>query len=103
MTARRTWKANEQRVSEFFGTHRTPLSGGSSRHTRSDSLSERLFIEMKLRPKHSAVTLWGETKKLADKEGKVPVVALSEKNRPGFWVLCHSSDLKKVAEEVVDD
>lgn len=35
------------RVAKFFGTHRTPLSGGASRHTRSDTLHDRLFIEVK--------------------------------------------------------
>ena len=42
---------------------------------------------------------WDETKKLAIKEGKTPVVALCEKERPGFWVMVHSSDLEKLKKE----
>ena len=31
-----------------------------------------------------AVKLWDDTKILADKENKTPVITLCEKNRPGF-------------------
>ena len=31
-----------------------------------------------------------------EEEGKTPVIALCEKNRPGFWVMVHSSDLEKL-------
>ena len=40
-----------------------------------------------------------ETKKLADKEKKTPVIALCEKERPGFWIMVHSSDLYKLKKE----
>lgn len=102
MTARNTWKSRERQVAEFFGTKRTPLSGGSSGHTRSDTLHGELFIEQKLRSKHSVVTLWDETKRLASKEGKIPVVTLAEKGRPGFWVLIHSSDFERVANKILE-
>ena len=55
-----------------------------------------LFIECKLRAKHTAISLWDDTAKLAKEEGKTPVIALCEKNRPGFWVMVHSSDLEKI-------
>lgn len=97
-TARGTWKAAERRISSFFGTVRTPLSGGNSKQTRSDSLHKGIFIEAKLRVKHAAVTLWRETKVLADKEKKIPVICLNEKGKEGFWILCHSSDFVKVAD-----
>lgn len=94
--ADKTWKAAERRVANYFNTERTPLSGGNGKQTRSDTLHETLFIECKHRQKHSAVTLWDETKKLAAKEDKTPVVCLVEKNRPGFWLLIHSDDLCKL-------
>jgi len=94
--ADKTWKAAERRIATYFGTERTPLSGGNGKQTRSDTLHEDLFIEAKWRAKHSAVSLWDETKKLADKEGKTPVVCLCEKGRPGFWIVCHSDDLCKL-------
>lgn len=94
------WKAIERRVAAFFGASgRTPLSGGNSGHTRSDTLSDALFIEVKQRKRHAAVKLWDEVKALAKKENKIPVVALSVKNRPGFWVMVHSSDLLAVANQ----
>ena len=96
MTARRTWKKRESNVADFFHGQRTPLSGGNSKVTRSDVIHDELFIECKLKKKHSVVSLWDETKKLADKEGKTPVIALCEKERPGFWIMLHSSDLNKV-------
>jgi len=99
MTARRTWKKRESNVAAFFKGKRTPLSGGNSKITRSDVIHDELYIECKLKKKHTVVTLWDETKKLADKEGKTPVVALCEKERPGFWIMVHSNDLQKITEE----
>ena len=96
MTARRTWKQRESNVAHFFQGERTPLSGGNSKITRSDVIHDELFIECKLKKKHTVVTLWDDTAKLAKIEGKIPVVALCEKNRPGFWVMVHSSDLDKL-------
>jgi len=94
-----TWKKREVKIAKRFGSRRTPLSGGNSGHTRSDSGHPRLFLEAKLRANHSAVTLWRETAVLAKREGKIPVVALAEKNQPGFWVMMHIDDLQAVASE----
>lgn len=99
MTARRTWKQRETDVALFFKGKRTPLSGGNSKITRSDVIHDVLFIECKLKKKHSVVSLWDKTKKLAKQEGKTPVVALCEKERPGFWVMVHSSDLSKLIDK----
>lgn len=41
------WKRYERRVARYFGTQRTPLSGGASRHTRSDTLDPRFYVEVK--------------------------------------------------------
>ncbi len=40
-------KTQERRVARFFGVERTPLSGGASRHTRSDTLHPTLYVEVK--------------------------------------------------------
>lgn len=40
-------KTQERRVARYFGVERTPLSGGASRHTRSDTLHPKLYIEVK--------------------------------------------------------
>ncbi|MEN8726066.1 MAG: hypothetical protein ABF325_10900 [Lentimonas sp.] len=92
----KAWKAFERRVARFFNTERTALSGGNSKVTRSDTLHPELFIECKQRKRFAAVRLWDDTKRLADQELKTPVVCLSEKGRPGFWILTHSDDLTKL-------
>lgn len=92
----KTWKAFERRVARFFGTERNSLSGGNSKVTRSDSLHPSLFIESKQRKRFAVIRLWDATKRLADRERKTPVVCLSEKGRPGFWVLMHRDDLPEL-------
>lgn len=92
----KAWKQFERRVAAFFKTERNALSGGNSKLTRSDTLHPDLFIECKQRKKFAAVTLWDDTKRLANKENKTPVVCLSEKGRPGFWLLIHSDDFTKL-------
>ena len=92
----KAWKKRERDVANYFNGKRTPLSGGNGKVTRADVIHEDLFIECKLRAKHTAISLWDDTAKLAKEEGKTPVIALCEKNRPGFWVMVHSSDLEKI-------
>ena len=94
--ADKAWKQRERKVADSFGGTRTPLSGGNGKVTRADVIHDDLFIECKLRAKHTAVTLWDDTKKLADLENKTPVICLCEKNRKGFWVMVHSDDLEKL-------
>ena len=92
----KAWKQRERQVAAYFDGARTPLSGGNGKITRADVIHDDLFIECKLRAKHSVVTLWDETKKLADLEDKTPVICLCEKNRKGFWIMVHSDDLGKL-------
>ena len=98
----KAWKKRERDVASYFNGKRTPLSGGNGKITRADVIHDNLFIECKLRAKHSAVKLWDDTKILADKEKKTPVIALCEKNRPGFWIMVHSDDFEKVSKELSD-
>jgi len=94
-----TWKSRERQIAARFGSKRTPLSGGNSGHSRSDSLHKSLFIEAKHRKKHTVISLWEATKILAEKESKVPVIALTQHGKQGFWIMCHVDDLQRVAEE----
>jgi hypothetical protein len=95
----KAWKNRERDVANYFNGKRTPLSGGHGKVTRADVIHEDLFIECKLRAKHTVISLWDDTAKLAKEEGKTPVIALCEKNRPGFWVMVHSSDLNKLKKD----
>ena len=92
----KAWKKRERDVAGYFNGMRTPLSGGNGKVTRADVIHDSLFIECKLRAKHTVVTLWDDTAKLAKLEGKTPVIALCEKNRPGFWVMVHRKKKKKI-------
>lgn len=74
--ADKAWKQREQDVAHFFDGQRNPLSGRNGKHTAAHVIHETLFIECKLRKKHTVITLWDETKTLAEKIGKTPVVVL---------------------------
>ena len=97
--ADKAWKRREREVARYFNGTRTALSGINSKVTKADVIHDELFVECKLRAKHSVVSLWDDTSKLAKDEGKTPVIALCEKNRPGFWVMVHSSDLNKLNKD----
>lgn len=97
----KTWKSRERKLAESFGTKRTPLSGSNSGHnTSSDSLHPTIYMESKYRKRHSVLTLYRETEEKANKENKIPVVALSEKGKAGFWLLIHQDNLIQLAEEM---
>ncbi len=96
------WKNIEAKVAKFFGTRRTPLSGGNSGHTRSDTLHPRLFIEAKHRKNSAAVNLYEQTVVLAKKEEKVPFLVLHKKKSRVYVVVCAMKDLIAISREIVD-
>lgn len=100
-TSRRTWQKSEGRAAALFGSLRAVLSGSSGRTDKSasDSTHPTLFIESKMRQTHAARTLHSSTMGLAKKEGKVPVLCLFDKGRPGFLVVVHSDDMPRVVAE----
>ena len=57
----KAWKKRERDVANYFKGQRTPLSGGNGKVTRADVIHEELFIECKLRAKHTVVSLWDDT------------------------------------------
>jgi hypothetical protein len=101
-THRNTWKRRERDAANLFGSRRKVLSGSSGRddETRSDSTHPTLFIETKLRAASATRTLWEQTKALARREGKVPVLMLYGKGKQGALVVCHENDLAAVAAEM---
>ena len=54
----KAWKKRERDVANYFNGKRTPLSGGNGKVTRADVIHEDLFIECKLRAKHTACLLY---------------------------------------------
>jgi hypothetical protein len=100
-THRRTWQKREQAAAGLFGAKRKVLSGSSGRddETSSDSTHPTLFIETKLRAASAARSLWEQTRALARREGKTPVVLLYAKGKPGALIVVHQDDLAVVAAE----
>ena len=94
------WKKSERRLAEVFGTKRTPLSGRGSRHTSSDTLSENLYIEHKIRKKMSFKQLLQDTEAKAKKEGKVPLIVVRERGSSRWMAFLNLMDIPKVAEEM---
>uniref|UniRef100_A0A6M3JIX9 Uncharacterized protein n=1 Tax=viral metagenome TaxID=1070528 RepID=A0A6M3JIX9_9ZZZZ len=79
----KSWKAVERKVAKTLGTERTPLSGGNSKQTRSDSLHDKIYLETKQRAHFSVLSLYRETLSKARKENKVCVLCLKEKGKHG--------------------
>lgn len=97
---RSSWKKGESRIAKIFGTFRTPLSGYNSRHTQSDTLSDRLFIEVKHRKKIPGDSLWNKTIELSKKENKIPMVVFIKKGSHNPLILCNLADIKKISEQI---
>ena len=98
------FKQYERRIARCFGVERTPLSGRHSRHTASDTLHARLFIDTKVR--REVRTLWRlfrAIEDLAHQEGKRPVLIVKVPNADDqdSIVACRLKDLKAVADEVI--
>lgn len=94
--ADKAWKAFERRVAAWFGCLRNIGSGTCGRPdllSASDSTHPRLFLEAKHHARHAARALWDATAKLARKEGKIAVLALGDRGKPGFLAVVHSDDL----------
>ncbi|KKL28680.1 hypothetical protein LCGC14_2372710 [marine sediment metagenome] len=98
---RNTWKQGERRIAEMFGTRRTPLSGGNSGHTRSDTLHLDLFIEVKHSKKYPKEILVNKTFKEAKNEAKIPLLVFLKLNSPEPLVLCKLKDLKEISKKMI--
>ncbi len=98
MTDRSTWKRREGDIAKFFFSTRTPLSGGNSKHTRSDSLSPTFYVEAKFRERHAVAELYRDTAAKAKVEGKLPICALCEKGKEGFLLVIDSKHFASVAK-----
>lgn len=72
----KAWKAFERRIAKSLDTERTPLSGGASRHTTSDTLHPDLYVECKHRKRSAVHTHFHEVRRRAKAESKIPVLAV---------------------------
>lgn len=90
--ADKSWKAFERRIANALGVKRNPLSGSNSRHSESDTLHPKYFIECKLRARIPFMKDWDKTKKCAQKEKKIPLVVFHEKKRKENIVMMSFDD-----------
>ena len=97
MANKSNWKGRERQAAAYFNGRRTPPFHPE---TRGDVLHDTLYIECKQRKKHAVISLWDDTNEKAKQEGKTPVVWLTEKNRPGAWLVIHSDHVRAVCDEI---
>ncbi len=95
----KSWKKLEQKVARLRGTERTPLSGGNSRQTQSDTLDDTFFIECKLRKDPAVWNTYKQVEVLAKKEKKVPVLVIKKKGMHGELFLISDKYLKEFIEK----
>ena len=94
----KSWKKLEQKVARMRETERTPLSGGNSRQTRSDTLDDTFFIECKLRKDPAVWNLYEQVEELAKKENKLPVLVIKKKGKHGELFIVNDRYLKAFIE-----
>ena len=100
---RSTWKKGEAKIAAMFGTRRTPLSGGNSGHTRSDTLHLDLFIEVKHSKKYPLEKLVTKTFKEAKDEAKMPLLVFLKLNNSEPLILCKLKDIKEIASKMTSN
>ena len=75
----KNWKRAERKGATLIGGMRTPLSGGSSRHTQADAIHPIIYLEMKYRQRFAVVSQMRREEKKAKKEGKVAVLGFQQR------------------------
>jgi len=93
----KNWKNVERRIARKFGTERTPLSGGNSRHTRSDSLHKDIYMEQKYSKRFAFHNLFRKTAELAKLENKIPCLITTEKYKRYSLVTCKLEEITVIA------
>jgi len=97
----KTWKSIERRFARLFGARRLSLSGSDGKISQSDTMHERLFIEVKHRSRSEIVSLYRKIMPLARKEGKIPVIGLHGFGTDLYLVVVDVRYLRAVAREYV--
>jgi hypothetical protein len=98
-THRSTWKQAERFAASLFGARRQVgnTSGGRSDKSASDTDHPTLYIECKLRERHTVRTLHDDVREKARREQKTPVLVLRDKSRPGALIVAHTDHMDAVA------
>lgn len=98
-TSKRTWQRFEAAVAAIFGTKRVPFQVCNQGIILTPILCILIFTyECKLRESFSIWRLFDDTSKKAKKEGKIPLVAIKEKNKKGCLFIISPDNLKELAD-----
>ncbi len=87
-----TWKSVERRIAKALNTKRTPLSGGNSSITSSDTLHSKYYVEIKQRARIPFHTVFENVKEKAKKENKIPMMVIHEKYSRDYIVFMKLND-----------
>ena len=68
------------------------------RYMLGETQSNKFLVKKEEKTKHQVITLFDKTEQLAKLENKIPVVALCQKHRKGFWIVVKETDLQKVID-----
>jgi len=68
------------------------------RYMLGETQLDKLLVKKEEKTKHQVITLFDKTEQLAKLENKIPVVALCQKHRKGFWIVVKETDLQKVID-----
>jgi hypothetical protein len=90
------WKKFERTVARFFGCERT---GPMQEKDANDINHDCLHVQCKHSKKIAIVNVWDAAKAVADKEGKIPCVAIKQKGRHGWWIMVRAEDLTAIANQ----
>ncbi|MCL4343413.1 MAG: hypothetical protein JRN26_05605 [Nitrososphaerota archaeon] len=93
------WKQLERRIAKAFGTTRTPLSGSNSRMTKSDTLHNKFFIEIKYRKQIPFYKTYNETVAKAKEENKIPMVIFHEAGTKKNIVMIDLDDFVRLVKQ----
>ena len=93
------WKGRERVFARFFGAERNPLSGMNAKHTSGDFIHPDLYGECKHRQGAAILSQFKHVVAEAKKEGKIPVMGVSEKGMHGFLIVCREEDLLILANQ----
>lgn len=98
------WKQLERRIAKFFHTYRTPLSGGNSRITESDTLHNKFFLEIKSRKALPFLKLFREEiMPKAKKEKKIPILVIHETKHSDDLCFIRLKDLKSFVLTFIEE
>jgi len=99
----KTWKDVERKVCISLGGTRNPLSGINSKHTHSDCLNTKEYVEIKHRKRIPFYTEWLKVQRLAALEKKDGIVVFHQTGSHEYIVMVSLEQyiyIKEIAKEV---